>query len=95
MNQTAELIDPSNKHLFARLIFIWIRSPIQIPACPYKSLWQKDAGGSKEVGTEWSRERVTAFFSNSTGLTHLLKYSFNEDRYKKVINHLYLPHVIC
>ena len=50
MNQTAELIDPSNNHLFARLIFSWISPPIQIPAHPYKLLWQQDAGGQRGGG---------------------------------------------
>lgn len=95
MNQTAELTDPSNNHLFARLIFSWISSPIRIPARPYKSLWHWDAGGQRGGGNGAEQGGVMTFFSSSTDLTRLLKYSFNGDRNKKVINRLYLPCVIC
>lgn len=83
MDQTAELIDLSNHHLFAGLIFSWTSSPSRsLHALTNHCDWRIS---SEEVGVEWSKEGVTTFFSNKIVLIYLLKYSFNEDRYKKVI----------
>jgi len=68
MYQTAELIDPSNHHPFARLIFTWIGSPIQIPAHPHKSLWQQDAGGQRADGNRVEQGGCNNIFQQRYGL---------------------------
>lgn len=66
MNQTAELIDPSSSHLFARLICSWMGSPIQIPAGPYKPLRQRDAGEQRGGGNRVEQGRGNDIFSATT-----------------------------